>query len=160
MTLSPRRTSPYKIQYKRRSSLTCLSQQYSPIESDLCFRHAGYVSELVALECAHVCIAMGAGRTKAVEQLDYGVGLEILINVGDHVKEGAYTDGWSYVLAPQTQCIWSYCSVFAPQTQCRCPAYTPDAVQVVLPASADAMQMILHTLYYIKTKVTARRQVF
>ena len=51
---------------------------------------SGYLVEIDALECAHVCNSLGAGRSKAGDILDYGVGLEILLNVGNQIKEGLF----------------------------------------------------------------------
>ncbi len=46
---------------------------------------AGYVAAFDALGIARAALALGAGREKKGDPLDYGAGVEVLVQVGDRV---------------------------------------------------------------------------
>lgn len=48
----------------------------------------GFVQSIEAMACARAAQALGAGRTKAGETIDWAVGLYFLVSLGDSVKEG------------------------------------------------------------------------
>ena len=48
----------------------------------------GYISELNALDVAHSCKLLGAGRDKKSDKIDFGAGCVINKKIGDYVKEG------------------------------------------------------------------------
>lgn len=58
------------------------------IVSNVIATTSGYLSEIDALTCANVCRDLGAGRTMAGQVLDFAVGLEIVKELGDFVREG------------------------------------------------------------------------
>jgi thymidine phosphorylase len=49
---------------------------------------AGYVDAINSMACARTSCALGAGRTKWGDQIDYAVGLELLVAAGSNVKKG------------------------------------------------------------------------
>jgi pyrimidine-nucleoside phosphorylase len=49
---------------------------------------AGCLARLDALTTGRAGVALGAGRDKMDDRLDYGAGIELLKKVGDHVKKG------------------------------------------------------------------------
>ena len=51
----------------------------------------GYVNDIDALACAEVSNSLGAGRTKAGQDVDLAVGLVFSVDVGSFVKEGEVT---------------------------------------------------------------------
>lgn len=48
----------------------------------------GFVSDIAALEIARVCRELGAGRSRADQELDLRVGVVLLRTYGDHVDKG------------------------------------------------------------------------
>ena len=48
----------------------------------------GIIHSIDAMKCAIVTSKLGAGRSKAGESVNFTVGLEIMIHVGQAVKEG------------------------------------------------------------------------
>ncbi|KAK3585702.1 hypothetical protein CHS0354_020268 [Potamilus streckersoni] len=48
----------------------------------------GYIHDIDGLKCAEVTCRLGAGRTRAGENIKHGVGLEIIKHIGDEAKEG------------------------------------------------------------------------
>ncbi len=48
----------------------------------------GYLNEINALELGKLSMALGAGREKLDDELDYGAGIIIHKNIGDYVKRG------------------------------------------------------------------------
>ncbi len=49
---------------------------------------AGYLSQIHARIVGETSVDLGAGRAKKTDQIDHAVGIEILREVGDHLKEG------------------------------------------------------------------------
>eukprot|EP00400_MALV-I_sp_L67-5_P000775 gene775-526_t len=49
---------------------------------------SGFVQELKAMPIAHVCNALGAGRCRAEDEIDYSVGVDLLVKGGDCVEKG------------------------------------------------------------------------
>ncbi|XP_048239429.1 thymidine phosphorylase-like isoform X2 [Haliotis rufescens] len=60
----------------------------APATKDLLSPKSGYVTGIGAMACAVVAQKLGAGRSKAGEAIDYTVGLEFMVTVGDKVEEG------------------------------------------------------------------------
>jgi len=48
----------------------------------------GYISQIHAREVGETAVDLGAGREKKGDQIDHTVGIEILREVGDYIKEG------------------------------------------------------------------------
>ena len=49
---------------------------------------SGYIATVTADDIARAALALGAGRAKKEDKIDYAVGVEVLVNVGDTVKAG------------------------------------------------------------------------
>ncbi|WP_407691103.1 hypothetical protein [Rubrobacter marinus] len=49
---------------------------------------SGYVAGFGALGVGRAALALGAGREKKTDQVDPGVGVEVLVKTGDEVEEG------------------------------------------------------------------------
>ena len=49
----------------------------------------GFVTAIDALEIGLAGVALGAGRTRADQRVDPGVGIELAVARGDRVEEGA-----------------------------------------------------------------------
>lgn len=47
----------------------------------------GYISQVAADDIARAALALGAGREKKEDSIDYAVGIEVLVNVGDKINE-------------------------------------------------------------------------
>jgi len=60
----------------------------APNKTQVTAQQSGYITEINALTCAHVSMALGAGRRNAEDVLDYKVGLEFVRHVGDLVQTG------------------------------------------------------------------------
>ncbi|CAB3383225.1 Hypothetical predicted protein [Cloeon dipterum] len=58
--------------------------------TDLPVDQDGFVGDLDALEIARVCRELGAGRSRADQELDLSVGVTLLKSVGDQVKRGEH----------------------------------------------------------------------
>jgi pyrimidine-nucleoside phosphorylase len=56
---------------------------------DVHAKNSGFVASIDAREIGHAAVAMGAGRRRAEEAVDPGVGIELLAKPGDPVKRGA-----------------------------------------------------------------------
>ncbi|KAL3883533.1 hypothetical protein ACJMK2_029789 [Sinanodonta woodiana] len=63
----------------------------SKFKTELKSQKSGYVQRIDAMTCALVSNKLGAGRDKTDDQINFGVGLEILFSVGQKIKEG---DSW------------------------------------------------------------------
>jgi pyrimidine-nucleoside phosphorylase len=50
--------------------------------------HSGYIKELNAKIIGETVVALGGGRAMKGDQIDYGVGVEVLHKVGDQIKAG------------------------------------------------------------------------
>jgi len=50
--------------------------------------HSGYIRELNARTIGETVVDLGGGRAKKGDQIDYGVGVEVLHNVGDQITAG------------------------------------------------------------------------
>jgi len=48
----------------------------------------GFVTRLDALGVGRGSVALGAGRERKEEPIDFGAGVELLVGVGDHVEAG------------------------------------------------------------------------
>lgn len=59
----------------------------SKYTTELQCKQAGYVHDIEAFNCAVVTAKMGAGRTKAGEAVNFAVGLELKVDIGDQVEE-------------------------------------------------------------------------
>ncbi len=64
-----------------------LLPQASMIENFLAEK-AGYIAQVAADKVAMAVLAMGGGRTKKGDVLDLAVGVEVLVSVGEEVREG------------------------------------------------------------------------
>lgn len=49
---------------------------------------SGYISQIHARIVGETAVDLGAGRAKKEDQIDHAVGIEILREVGDYIKEG------------------------------------------------------------------------
>jgi pyrimidine-nucleoside phosphorylase len=61
----------------------------APEVLDLPAPKSGYVASIDAREVGLAAIALGAGRTRADQEVDPAVGIEMLAKPGDGVKKGA-----------------------------------------------------------------------
>ncbi len=61
----------------------------APIVETVSASRAGYVSQVAAEEIAIASFDLGAGREKKGASIDFGVGLEIHVKVGDKLEAGA-----------------------------------------------------------------------
>lgn len=50
--------------------------------------HDGYVTRFAALGIGRASLALGAGRERKGDPIDFGAGVEVLVKVGDRVEEG------------------------------------------------------------------------
>ncbi len=66
-------------------SRLALAGEVVPVEADA----AGFVTGIDALEIGLAAVAMGAGRTRADQKVDPGVGIELAVSRGDRVERGA-----------------------------------------------------------------------
>lgn len=48
----------------------------------------GYIATVTADDIARAALALGAGRAKKEDSIDYAVGVEVMVNVGDSVQSG------------------------------------------------------------------------
>ena len=65
------------------SKLSC-SSNIIPIKA---FK-TGYINDINALKVAEVALKLGAGRMTKEDNIDYGVGVELVKNIGDYVNTG------------------------------------------------------------------------
>jgi pyrimidine-nucleoside phosphorylase len=61
----------------------------APLELEVFGARGGYVDSIDAREIGLAAVAIGAGRTRADQPVDPGVGIELLAKPGDAVKKGA-----------------------------------------------------------------------
>ncbi|MBA3873583.1 MAG: thymidine phosphorylase, partial [Anaerolineae bacterium] len=61
---------------------------HAPIVETVSASHAGYVSQVAAEEIAIASFDLGAGREKKGDSIDFGVGLEVHVKVGDKLETG------------------------------------------------------------------------
>lgn len=61
---------------------------HAPIVDSFAASRSGYVAEVPADEIAMASFDLGAGREKKGEPIDFGVGLEVHVKVGDKVEAG------------------------------------------------------------------------
>lgn len=67
---------------------------------------SAYISQVAADDIARASLALGAGREKKGDPIDYAVGLEVFVKVGDSIREGEpivkiYADSKSQLEAAQ-----------------------------------------------------------
>jgi pyrimidine-nucleoside phosphorylase len=55
---------------------------------DLLSPVTGYVTGIHAMDVALASLSLGAGRTRKEDVLDLGVGIQLLVTVGDHIEKG------------------------------------------------------------------------
>lgn len=48
----------------------------------------GYIATVTADDIARAALALGAGRAKKEDSIDYAVGVEVMVNVGDSIQSG------------------------------------------------------------------------
>lgn len=58
------------------------------IKTELKAFQSGYIAQVAADDIARAALALGAGREKKGDPIDYAVGIEALVKVGDPVSEG------------------------------------------------------------------------
>lgn len=58
------------------------------IQTEIKATQSAYISQVAADDIAHAALALGAGREKKGDPIDYAVGIEVFVNVGDTVSEG------------------------------------------------------------------------
>ncbi|KAL3883530.1 hypothetical protein ACJMK2_029786 [Sinanodonta woodiana] len=63
----------------------------SKFKTELKSQKSGYVKRIDAMNCALVSNMLGADRDKTDNQINFGVGLEVLFSVGQQIQEG---DSW------------------------------------------------------------------
>ncbi|MGB7338165.1 MAG: pyrimidine-nucleoside phosphorylase [Phototrophicaceae bacterium] len=56
--------------------------------NDVSATSSGYIATVTADEIARAALALGAGRAKKEDKIDFAVGVEILVNVGDTITAG------------------------------------------------------------------------
>jgi pyrimidine-nucleoside phosphorylase len=61
----------------------------APVEVVVTAPRAGFVQGIDALELGLTAVSMGAGRTRADQPVDHGVGIELEVRRGDRVEAGA-----------------------------------------------------------------------
>lgn len=66
----------------------------------------GVITHISALACGKLSVKLGAGRLTKESKIDYGVGIKLLKNKGDHVKKGdtlaeIYTNNYNIELTEQ-----------------------------------------------------------
>jgi len=61
----------------------------APIKEKVVATRAGYIAQVAAEEIAIASFNLGAGREKKGDSIDFGVGLEVHVKVGDKVEVGA-----------------------------------------------------------------------
>lgn len=47
----------------------------------------GYINSIDALKIGKICLYLGANKVKLDDEIDYGVGIELIKHVGDYIKE-------------------------------------------------------------------------
>ncbi len=60
----------------------------APLKSIVKAAQSGYISEVKARVVGETAVVLGAGRRRKGESIDPAVGIEVLVKVGDEVKEG------------------------------------------------------------------------
>ena len=70
--------------------VTVTASQQTPVIA----KQSGYVSNIGAGAVARLAIALGAGRSHPSDTLDLGAGVQLLVEIGDCVKEG---DPWAII---------------------------------------------------------------
>jgi pyrimidine-nucleoside phosphorylase len=58
------------------------------IKSEIKASQSAYISQVAADDIARAALALGAGREKKGDPIDYAVGIEVFVKVGDSVSEG------------------------------------------------------------------------
>lgn len=58
------------------------------IKTEIKATQSGYISQVAADDIARAALALGAGREKKGDPIDYAVGIEVFVKVGDSVSEG------------------------------------------------------------------------
>lgn len=61
---------------------------YTVIQTDIFL--LGFVNGIHSRACAECSLKLGAGRQAFTDPINYAVGLEICVDIGDEVKEGMY----------------------------------------------------------------------
>ncbi|KAL4232921.1 hypothetical protein ACF0H5_007608 [Mactra antiquata] len=73
-------------------------------------KQTGYVEDIEAMPCALVSLKLGAGRQKAGDSINFGVGLELLTSVGQQIKEG---EAWLKVCHDDEELAKAYIDVLS-----------------------------------------------
>ena len=63
----------------------------------------GKITGISAIELGKLSVSLGAGRMSKEDNIDYGVGIELLVQVGDTVKKGDSLAKIYYTKAPHLQ---------------------------------------------------------
>lgn len=50
----------------------------------------GFVTAIQSRACAECSLKLGAGRQAFTDPINYAVGLEVCVDIGDEIKEGMY----------------------------------------------------------------------
>lgn len=64
------------------------SLQVSSEQQEVRATRSGHVRAIEAMEMGRAALLLGGGRTHKGEQIDHGVGLELMVKVGDRVQDG------------------------------------------------------------------------
>jgi len=61
----------------------------APVEQIVFAKESGWVARIDALELGLSAVSMGAGRTRADQPVDHGVGIDLCVAIGDRIEPGA-----------------------------------------------------------------------
>jgi pyrimidine-nucleoside phosphorylase len=62
---------------------------HASLQQNVTAKQAGNIKQVAADDIARAALALGAGREKKTDTVDPAVGVEVFVNVGDKVREGA-----------------------------------------------------------------------